>query len=421
MRSTPIVLTMADYYGTLAAARCLGERGVPVIVAEAQLLAPTRWSRWVTRQVQAPRAQPVDRFVEWLLELGHREPGHVLYPTSDDLAWAFSRHERDLSRVFRMYQPSAQTMLALLDKQILYESCRASGLETARTWFPENVAEVERIAREAEFPVIVKPRSQALFPSRMKGTYVSAPEALAPRYEAFMRRFHHDPSLVEVTPGIAHPMIQEYHPQAVHRIYSLSGFIDKTGRLFVVRGAMKVLQRPRMIGQGICFEDAPVEPRLAAGIARLCGRTGYYGVFEAELICHRDRYLLIDFNPRFYGQMAFDVARNAPLPLFVYLAACGDDAELAEAVTGAQTYPKGAAFCHWLSFAILLRAQRLAGRMPASEVENWLRWRRKRQPADAVLDARDPIPIVAETMAQALEILRHPRGTLRGLVFDPAM
>ena len=52
-------------------------------------------------------------------------------------------------------------------------------------------------------------------------------------------------------------------------------------------------------------------------------RIGYFGVFEAEFIRLGDERLLIDFNPRFFGQMGFDVARGLPIVGLAYEAALG--------------------------------------------------------------------------------------------------
>ena len=51
---------------------------------------------------------------------------------------------------------------------------------------------------------------------------------------------------------------------------------------------------------------------LAAAVARLCRGLGYFGAFEVEFLREGERRMVIDFNPRFYGQMAFDVKRGLP-------------------------------------------------------------------------------------------------------------
>ena len=78
---------------------------------------------------------------------------------------------------------------------------------------------------------------------------------------------------------------------------------------------MKVLQRPRRLGIGLCFASAAVPDDLRARATRLLDSLGYFGVFELEFIRSRGRYLLIDMNPRFYNQIQLDVTRGLDLPM----------------------------------------------------------------------------------------------------------
>ena len=75
-----------------------------------------------------------------------------------------------------------------------------------------------------------------------------------------------------------------------------------------MRAARKILQQPPFIGTGLCFEPALVDPLLADQTKRLCERIGYYGVFELEFILAEGKAMLIDFNGRFYNQIAETLA-----------------------------------------------------------------------------------------------------------------
>src|ERR1700677_1097569 len=98
--SPPFVLTMGGYHGTLAAVRCLGHAGLPVVMADEAAFAPALWSRYVVSRHRSPPVRPLAPFVDWLIELGKRTPGRVLYATSDDLAWAFAERSEELRRHF---------------------------------------------------------------------------------------------------------------------------------------------------------------------------------------------------------------------------------------------------------------------------------------------------------------------------------
>lgn len=100
-------------------------------------------------------------------------------------------------------------------------------------------------------------------------------------------------------------------------MYSLAGFVDRSGEILGVRASQKVVQSPRGMGVGLLFREAPVDPEVLEGLARLCRRTGYFGVFEVEFVRADGGHHLIDFNPRYYGQVQFEISRGLSLPQLV--------------------------------------------------------------------------------------------------------
>jgi predicted ATP-grasp superfamily ATP-dependent carboligase len=411
---------MAGYQGTLAATRCLGAYGVPVTIADPALLAPARWSRFATRRHSCPPVQEADRFVEWLLQFGRRYPGHVLYPTSDDIAWLCALHREEIASSFHLYQPPVEVLYTLLNKRRLQQACSAAGIETPPAWFAADDGELDRLYRDLPYPILIKPQTQILYWPHAKGTVAHSAQELRGKYQRFMRVASYAPSFLARHPEAARPMLQAYLPAAVEGIYNLSGFIDVSGELFAVRASRKVLQRPRQLGVGLCFEEAEIDHRLAAQLRTLCRQVGYHGVFEAEFIEEGERAFLIDFNPRFFGQMAFDIQRGLPLPLLVHRAALGRR-DLLRATLDRTRDPgegrRGRIYFNRIELAMLLRVQRLAGKMSGAEVRRWQRLAESphASPMDAVLDPDDRAPGVAHLVSEVLHYLRHPRSLLEQL------
>lgn len=415
----PALLTMADYYGTLAGVRSLGRSGVPLTVAEWRTFAPAKWSRYVRRRVECPSVGDPDAFMEWLVAFGAKEPGHVLFPTSDDLAWLYSVHRDRLRANFLLYQPPEESVLKLLDKEALHSLCLASGLGVPQTWFPRSEDDLSQVDG---FPVLLKPKTQVTFESHSKGARVDRPEGLRDAYRSFLQKSRFHPALLDRRPSLARPAVQRYHPDAARSIYSLSGFVDETGELFVVRAARKVLQRPRKLGIGLCFEEAPVEPTVAKKVRRLCKDAGFFGVFEVEFLQGEEGFLVIDFNPRLYSQLAFDTARGLPLPLLFYHAASGNPGPLAQAVreASASTQPGTAVYCHRFVLEVLLWSQRASGRMSGEEFRHWRQWlfAHRTTRVDAAMDGRDPMPALVDWASHLWSYARHPRHFINTMVLD---
>jgi len=420
-RRPPVLLTQAGFYGTLAAVRCLGRAGLEVAMADAERRAPALWSRFVTHREHAPPDSRTEAFIAWLVDFGRRRPGHVLLATSDELAWLYARHREQLRAHFLLAQPALDVITALLDKRRLADHAREVGLEPPATWYPQCDADVARLAPELPFPVLVKPVTQVLSARHLKGRRVESAAELGPAWREFARDGY-APAIVEVDPSVVHPMVQAYLPQAEAGIESVSGFLDETGARFVVRGSRKVLQRPRRVGVGVCFEAMPVDARVAEGVRALCRRVGYHGVFEAEFIRHEGRARLIDFNPRFYGQMAFDIARGVKLPLLAYAEAVGDRALLDETLAEAERAGDALAwrYCHRVALGELVGPQRLTGAMSGDEARRWQAWVRAADGklVDPVLDRDDWRPAAMDLAERIAHAARHPRSWVRAIALN---
>jgi predicted ATP-grasp superfamily ATP-dependent carboligase len=345
-----------------------------------------------------------------------------LYPSSDDLAFLYAKNQALLRPYFRLYQPAFEGLWQLLNKRLLYGSAVELGFDVPRSWFPADDAAVQAMADGLTYPVLIKPQTQVFLNSRAKGVLVTEASELLPKYREWVEQQSYQEPLLQHDATAARPMIQAYYAEAAEKIYSLSGFIDETHTQSTFRAAVKVLQRPRRLGIGLCFEEAPVDEALASKLVALCKRVGYHGVFESEFIQVDGKYLLIDFNPRFYSQMAFEIARGLPLPALVYEAASQERESLRTLIEHANRWRSEGPFiyCHRLVFEVLLLGQRLSGRLDASEVMRWRNWYRlgQRRAVDAVMDPSDRLPGWVDWAQHLFSYLRHPRAFLRRMVLD---
>lgn len=412
---------MAAYHGTLAALRCLGRAGIAVTLAESNPLVPAVWSRFAARRVRCPDPENPSSFIPWLLDFGVREPGHVLHPTSDDVAWLYARHRQELSRHFILWHPDVETTYRMLNKTRLQSAAAAAGLPMPRTWVPLSEDDFARIETEARFPVVIKPQTQILLRPHAKGVAVDHPRDLRRAYAAFSASVRYHPWVLEHDGGVGQATVQEYCRSAAENVYGITGFIDDSGELSAARASRKILQDPRQLGVGLCFERAEVREELLTKVIALCRRVGFHGVFEAEFV-ERDRQsLLIDFNPRFYGQMAFDIARGLPQPLLMYEAATGQRGRLRERIQAAQAGDdrSGLVYCRKLELKLTLVLRRLSRSMSRQESERWWEWlsTHRDRMVDGVFDPEDSRPAAVEAIHRFASYARHPRSFVRQVLF----
>ncbi|MET0593938.1 MAG: carbamoyl-phosphate synthase [Polyangiaceae bacterium] len=419
-----MLLTSGDYYGTLAAARCLGRLNIPVWLADAPTFSQTHWSRFVRETIACPPVSDIDGFVDWLVGFGRRHSGFFLYSTSDDMSWVLASRREELARYYRLYQPPLATIVGLLDKRRLYEACGDVGIDVPETTFPDSVKDVERIAAASAGPLLIKPRTQMLLRSKSKGRLCTNPRDLVREFRAFCQENTYRDEILALDRSIALPMLQRYHIEAMTETYSLSGFIDETGQVFVVRAARKVFQRPRRLGVGLCFLAQSVKAELRQKIFELCRKVGYYGAFESEFvpIGATGQHKLIDFNPRFYGQMGLEVARGMPLPALVYHAAHGLSGDALRRAVGNPSESDGTEYHfsnRWILRLVML-TQTLAGRLSSEERRSLSAILRNpcARYVDAVRDAEDSGPLLADVLVNLGHFARHPRDFYRKFFLD---
>ncbi len=414
----PVLLTTPAFYGTLAAVRAFGRSAIPVTIA-----GPTAWnvsafSKYATENLICPDTTDGEKLITWLEDFGRRRERHALLPTCDDTAWLYARHRERLAKYFDVGTSDISAVHALLHKGRLAEHARAVGLDAPRSWHPESESELTQLLPELSFPLLVKATTQALSPARHKGCVAHDAVQLREAYRS-LRGLDHSQEIAAYDPSVVQPMVQEFFTDVSQSIYSISGYI-RNGQLYGARAATKLLQRPRRLGVGLCFEEAELDPVLAAGVERLARRVGYSGVFEAEFVRSRGCSLLIDFNPRFYNQMGFDVARGAPLPLLAYYDALDRGASLLPPEDAQRHEPTGKVFVYSSAFKVMVTTQRLSGALSQEEARTWREWfdASSSQHVDAVIDSDDVWPGRFDALQMLHYHLRHPRAFFRSIVMN---
>ena len=423
MSEAGVLLLSADYYGTLAAARCYGKRGIKVTMADESKRARALYSRHVGEKLVHPPLSQPQALIDWLVSWGEQNPGTLLYPPNDHLSWLFAAHRERLSKAFLMYSPTEDAIITFLDKKRLHDACATPevGIEVPETIALGDAGADSPLAAGLRYPVLLKPRTQVFLESGIKGFIVPDKQTLASELTRFRQLVAFNRVLTDRHPDIAEPMVQEYLTAAETSIFSVSGFVGDDGKI-VARAAMKVLQRPRKVGIGLCFEGREIEPVLVEKLEALCRKIGYHGTFESEFIVDGDRRLLIDFNPRFYSQMGFDIARGIPLPMLVWHAARGEKAELEQELALARAWrPAGTeVYCHKTMLDLVLTLQGMSGQMTKAEVTQWRRWHadHRATATDAVRDPDDRMPAVIDAASWVQHFAKHPRSFVRSFVLN---
>jgi D-aspartate ligase len=421
-----VLLASATFGGTLAAARNLGAHDIDVRVVSNHRFGAAAWSRHVTRTYSAPPESESQRFLERLLSIGKADPGQILLPTSDETAWLYTENAAELGRYFCIAQSSIGALLNILDKKLFADAATRAGVAVLPSWDPRNLDEVAALAPSLVYPILIKPRTHVHRLRNDKGVVVDSAGELIKQYQRFIEREQARAANSSFFDRANLPILQQLVRVGSEGVYSVTGFVDRTGELFVARGATKVFQRSQPVGVGVCFESRPLPPALSDAVRSLCRELDYFGIFEVEFLWFEGRWAAIDFNPRLFNQIGMDVRRGMPLPLFACLEAAGEINCLRDAVAKAQAkQDEQAVFCDNFTLRAILLAQTMTARISNEDRAYWRRWLKQHSGhvVDFAADENDPIPrlmhVLSEIHLGVRSIPRFLRSTPRASPNSP--
>lgn len=299
----PAVVTPLDEHMGLDIARSLGARGIPVYGVDSNPSAPGRYSKYIRfADCPDPSLEDGTPFIQFMIEFGQQLGSRaVLYPLSDKIILLCSRHREVLSTVYDYVMPDHETVLALTTKNGLDSIARKFNIPSSRTIFIQPEDDIEAIAEEVEYPVILKP---------VESTYWHNPEiARALRSHLLGGRAkivlcQNRDELFQSYRMIAaldnRLIVQEVIPGEDSRLVYFSFYFDRESRPLGIFAGRKCRIIPTGFGSA-SYARSMVDPALRETAFHLLHSVGYKGLGGVEFKQDpRDGgYKLVEFNTRF--------------------------------------------------------------------------------------------------------------------------
>jgi D-aspartate ligase len=369
------VVVGGDYQG-LGIVRSVGRRGVPVCVIDDEH-SIARFSRYTTHAVTVADLRNEEQAVRAVLEIGRRLnlEGWVLYPTRDETVAAFARSRSLLSGFFRVPTPQWDTTKWVWDKRNTYRLANELGIPTPRTWYPNNVEELEQISTDPPFTIKPAIKEHFFYATKAKAWRANTRVELR---ELFQR------AAAQVEPGEV--MIQDLIPGDGQQQLAYCAFF-KQGRSVGSMVVRRTRQHPPEFGRASTFVETVDLPMLQELSERFLGAINYYGLVEMEYkLDPRDgQYRLLDVNGRTWGYHSLGSGAGVDFPSLLFADQIGEPLQSC----------RGRAGVSWI---------RLVTDVPTGFLEilkgrqNWRTYLRSLRHFDveAVFSLEDPLPGLAE-------------------------
>jgi predicted ATP-grasp superfamily ATP-dependent carboligase len=263
--------------------RSLARRGYTADVA-AELTSPAFYSRFCGRRLVTPPLSSGEAFLARIRRIIRTSPYDAIFVCNEEILAALIRLP-ETAALAGLLRPARKSLETALGKHAMYRLAAVSGVLTPRTFFPNDERELDRVARELEFPMLVKgDRGEAGERVRL----VHNRRELLGAWREVMA--------LEWTNGTS-PALQEFVPGAC---YSVGGLF-KDGQPLRVCAHRKLVAVPPL--GGLTVRGVTERPAgLLDAAFRIFELLGYSGLGHVDLICDGSgRYNFLEINPRVWG------------------------------------------------------------------------------------------------------------------------
>ena len=297
-----VLVTDAQMRSSLAVIRSLGKKGINVTAAEETLFATSFFSKYCKHRVVYP--SPVKHqkeFISYMLELVEKTHYEVLIPMVDVCSMPIVEHEKEFSEYTIIALPDRQTFIKAYNKANTLRIAMKNGIPCPKTYFIDARCELEDIANELDYPVIIKP--QVGFGSRGFRLCKNKEELVAKYKEVYAEH--------------SSLLIQEYIPNGGEiGVYTLFDHDSNPC-------ALSVQERLRSypVGGGPSTLRRTIKNVEVAEMAfKLLKIIGWFGVAMVEFrVDPRDGIpKLMEVNPRFWGSLQLSILSGVDFPYLLY-------------------------------------------------------------------------------------------------------
>jgi D-aspartate ligase len=313
-RLVPVLIGGNNNVNNLGVARNLGRHGVPVILLDYERPSIARSSRYIHKRLACPNPSKSEiQYIDFLINYGKQmDEKCVILPTNDAAVLALSRYKEELEQYYLLPIPGFEVVETLVNKKLFYQFLDQVSIPHPRTYFPTDIANLESISHEIEFPYIIKPTYSHLFDAEFatKCFLIKSSQDLKNAVKRLENK-DLDVFIQEIIPGNEH--------------YSLLTYFNRRAEPLAICGWDKLKQFPPDFGMSssLCksvWRGAPI--CLAIQILKALK---YHGIAEPEFKKDpRDgQYKFLEINARTSVPIALPARCGVNIEYTAYLDTIG--------------------------------------------------------------------------------------------------
>ncbi len=322
-QAPPGAVVVGGAHVSLAVARSLGRRGIPVWLFASHPLP--KLSRYVQRSFAWPGAEHRDGVASIVdVAARHGLKGWVLFATGDEDMRMIAQNHALLASHFRVATANWDITQWVYDKRLTYRRAASLGIECPRS---VQAGDLETVLRsQIQFPVVLKPACRDAI-----NEFTRAKAWKAEDRDALVSLHRRAASLV----GADAVIVQEFIPGNGEAQFSYAGLWDR-GKPVASLVARRARQYPVDFGRSSTFVETVEQQQVEALACRFLESLSYSGVVEIEFKYDRRdrRYKLLDVNGRFWTWTGLGQRAGVDFPYLAWRQALGRDVACGRAKAG---------------------------------------------------------------------------------------
>lgn len=317
-----VIITSAKYHNALAAVRCLGKHGIKVACGEDKRVKTSFfpkgfYSKYCNKRFIYPNpSENPESFISSIINFANKNKEYTVLMPIDAETLIVSKYKEKIEREashLKIPVHEYNYIEIANNKRKVIGIANQIGVPTPKTYVPNSLEEVEKIANEVEYPVVIKlPSSKG-----SKGlSYAYNKQELLQMYQNTINKYSCN--------SMEFPLIQEY---ISGKGYGVSCLFNN-GNLRAIF-THKRLRETSVSGGPSVARVSIRHKKMEEYAVKLLKELKWDGVAMVEFkLDERDNEpKLMEINPRFWGSLYQAIASGVEFPYLLYKMAIEGDVE----------------------------------------------------------------------------------------------
>ena len=313
-------------YNGLAIIRDLAKKGIKGYALDTYRSAGAKSRHATYIRVTDPKVSEQE-FISQLITICKKETEKpVLFATNDEWVAAISKNKEILSQYAIPVVSDWDAVKTVLDKSVFYELGCQKTYNTPKTWEAHQILEIS----DEEYPLIIKPKWRRMtsgwgeqYDTKILDSIRFIP--LSNKTEA-QEKLNHFKTIQQ------HILLQSFIPGVADCKYSIGVYANIKNEVLAMFSGRKKRGYPAAYGDIVVGESADIPEELKTLIKRCTGEMGLEGILEFEFLYDelRNKYWLIEINPRSWSWVGITRHAGVSLPWLAYKDRTGKEIDLTQ-------------------------------------------------------------------------------------------